>query len=65
MPDETALEILRLCDGQTSLGAVIDALAAGYDAPRETIAADVQALVGELTRTGSSGYERTPIRNDK
>ena len=52
MPDETALEILRLCDGKTSLGAVIDALAAGYDAPRETIAADVQALVGELTQNG-------------
>jgi pyrroloquinoline quinone biosynthesis protein D len=52
MPDETALEVLRLCDGKTSLGAVIDALAAAYDAPRETIAADVQALVGELSQNG-------------
>ena len=52
MPDETALEILRRCDGETSLGAIIDALAADYEAPRETIAADVQELMVELTRNG-------------
>ena len=52
MPDETALEILRRCDGETSLGAIIDALAADYEAPRETIAADVRELMGELTRNG-------------
>ena len=52
MPDETALEILRRCDGKTRLGAIIDALAAEYEAPRETIAADVQELIGELTQNG-------------
>jgi pyrroloquinoline quinone biosynthesis protein D len=52
MPDETALEILRRCDGGTRLGAIIDALAAEYEAPRETIAADVRELMGELTRNG-------------
>ena len=52
MPDETALEILRLCDGNTSLGAVIDELAAGYDAPRDLIAADVRTLVAELDQNG-------------
>ena len=52
MPDETALEILRRCDGETRLGAIIDALAADYEAPRETIAADVKELMGELTRNG-------------
>jgi pyrroloquinoline quinone biosynthesis protein D len=52
MPDETALEILRRCDGETQLGAIIDALVAEYEAPRETIAADVRELMGELTRNG-------------
>jgi pyrroloquinoline quinone biosynthesis protein D len=52
MPDETALEILRRCDGGTRLGAIIDALAAEYEAPRETIAADVRELMSELTRNG-------------
>lgn len=52
MPDETALEILRRCDGATSLAAIIDALAADYDAERETIAADVQALMADLRQNG-------------
>jgi pyrroloquinoline quinone biosynthesis protein D len=52
MPDETALEILRRCDGATSLGAIIDGLAADYDAERETIAADVQALMADLRQNG-------------
>ena len=52
LPDDTALEVLRRCDGATSLGAIIDALAADYDAPRATIAADVQMLLGELAQNG-------------
>lgn len=47
-PDDTALEILRLCDGERSVGAICDLLAARYDAPRETIAADVLELLGDL-----------------
>jgi pyrroloquinoline quinone biosynthesis protein D len=52
LPDETALEILRRCDGRTSVGTIVDELAAGYDATRETIAADVQSLLAELTEKG-------------
>jgi pyrroloquinoline quinone biosynthesis protein D len=52
LPDETALEILRRCDGQTSVGTVVDELAAGYDAERDTIAADVRSLLDELSEKG-------------
>jgi len=52
IPDETALEILRRCDGVTSLSAIIDEFAAGYDAAREVIAADVCQLVADLTDKG-------------
>ena len=52
IPDETALEILRRCDGVASLSAIIDELAAGYDAAREVIAADVRQLVADLTDKG-------------
>ncbi len=52
LPDETALEVLRRCDGKTPLGTVIDQLAADYDAERDTIAADVQALLGDLGEKG-------------
>jgi pyrroloquinoline quinone biosynthesis protein D len=52
IPDETALEILRRCDGKASLGAIIDELAAGYDADRRVIAEDVCRMVDELAEKG-------------
>ncbi len=52
MPDETALEILRRCDGRASLGSIIDALAAAYDADRQVIAEDVCKMVEELAGKG-------------
>ena len=55
VPDETALEVLRRCDGIASLSAIIDELAASYDAGREVIAADVCQLVGDLMDKGILG----------
>ncbi|WP_240048232.1 pyrroloquinoline quinone biosynthesis peptide chaperone PqqD [Crenalkalicoccus roseus] len=52
VPDETALEVLRLLDGARSVAAIVDDLAARYDAPREEIAADVTALLQELAEKG-------------
>jgi pyrroloquinoline quinone biosynthesis protein D len=52
VPDDTALAVLTLLDGQRSAGDVIDALAAQYDAPRAEIAADVLALLAELAERG-------------
>jgi pyrroloquinoline quinone biosynthesis protein D len=52
MPDETALEILRRCNGRTSLGSIVDELAAAYDADRQVIADDVCRMVEELAGKG-------------
>jgi pyrroloquinoline quinone biosynthesis protein D len=52
IPDETALEVLRLVDGARSLDGIIDALAAQFDAPRAEIAADVQGLLEDLAEKG-------------
>ncbi|MCR0985164.1 pyrroloquinoline quinone biosynthesis peptide chaperone PqqD [Roseomonas populi] len=52
VPDEIALEILRLIDGARSVDAIVDDLAARYDAPREAIAADVLALLSDLHGKG-------------
>lgn len=52
VPDEIALEILRLLDGSRSVDAVIDDLAARYDAPREAIGKDVLALLRDLAGRG-------------
>jgi len=52
IPDETALEILRLVDGRQSLAAIAGALAARFAAPEAEIAADVAALLAELRDKG-------------
>ena len=52
LPDEQAVEILKLVDGERSVDAVIDALAARFDAPRGVIAADVTAMLQDLSDKG-------------
>jgi pyrroloquinoline quinone biosynthesis protein D len=53
IPDETALEVLRLVDGARDLDAIIDALIEKFAAPRDVIAADVRAMVEDLTNRGA------------
>ena len=48
LPDEQAVEILRLIDGERAVDAVIDELAGRYDAPREIIGADVLKMLQDL-----------------
>jgi pyrroloquinoline quinone biosynthesis protein D len=52
LPDEQAVAILELVDGTRTLGAIIDALAARFDAPREVIAGDVVAMLQDLADKG-------------
>ncbi|MCA3349227.1 MAG: pyrroloquinoline quinone biosynthesis peptide chaperone PqqD [Roseomonas sp.] len=53
IPDETALEVLQLVDGKRDLDAIIDALVEKFAAPRDVIAADVRAMVEDLTNRGA------------
>lgn len=61
MPDETAVEILQLCDGNRSVAAMIDGLATKYVAPRAAISGDVIALLQDLADKGflTEARERT------
>ncbi|MCB4824120.1 pyrroloquinoline quinone biosynthesis peptide chaperone PqqD [Roseicella aerolata] len=52
VPDEIALEVLRLVDGARSVEAMVDDLAARFAAPREEILADVVALLDDLAAKG-------------
>jgi pyrroloquinoline quinone biosynthesis protein D len=52
VPDETAVEILQLCDGERSLADIVDRLAEKYLAEREAIANDVTALLQDLADRG-------------
>jgi hypothetical protein len=40
--------VLELVDGERSIAAIVDALAARYDADRAEIEADILAMLGEL-----------------
>ena len=53
MLDEPAVEILKLVDGARTIPAIVDELATKYDAPRELIAADVQAMLQDLVEKGA------------
>jgi pyrroloquinoline quinone biosynthesis protein D len=48
LPDEQAVAILRLVDGASTADAIIDRLAAEYEAPREVIATDVLNMLQDL-----------------
>jgi pyrroloquinoline quinone biosynthesis protein D len=52
VPDETALEVLKLLDGARSVDAVVDELAARFAAPRDEIAGDVLEMLRDLMEKG-------------
>ena len=52
LPDEQAIEILKLVDGARSLGGIIDDLAARFQAPRAMIADDVTTMLSDLADKG-------------
>jgi len=52
VPDSIALEILNRCDGQRSVAAIVQDLAAAFSAPRDVIRNDVRALLQDLSEKG-------------
>lgn len=52
LPDEPAVEILKLLDGSRSVGQVVDALAVRFAAPRAVIGGDVTAMLQDLVDKG-------------
>jgi pyrroloquinoline quinone biosynthesis protein D len=53
LPDEQAVEILKLVDGKIGVRAIIDVLTGRYmEAPRELIAQDVTAMLQDLADKG-------------
>jgi pyrroloquinoline quinone biosynthesis protein D len=52
MPDEIAVEILKRCDGSTTLRDIIDDLAKTFEAERDVVATDVVILLQDLADKG-------------
>jgi pyrroloquinoline quinone biosynthesis protein D len=52
LPDEQAVEILKLVDGTASVDVIVDTLAARFNAPRGEIAGDVTEMLQDLADKG-------------
>jgi pyrroloquinoline quinone biosynthesis protein D len=61
-PDDIAVEILQLCDGDRNVAAMIDLLATKYTADRAEIGTDVVAMLQDLADKGflTEAREKTP-----
>jgi pyrroloquinoline quinone biosynthesis protein D len=52
MPDQIAIEILKRCDGQATVSAIVDDLATTFGADRAQVASDVQSFLQDLADKG-------------
>jgi pyrroloquinoline quinone biosynthesis protein D len=52
VPDEIAVEVLKLCDGIATVDAIADTLAAKFQAPRGEVIRDVQEMLQDLANKG-------------
>ena len=53
VPDEHAVEVLKLVDGARDLDAIVADLSGRYDAPADAIRADVTAMLTDLSARGA------------
>ncbi|MCC7250334.1 pyrroloquinoline quinone biosynthesis peptide chaperone PqqD [Hyphomicrobium sp.] len=51
-PDETAVEVLKLLDGQRSVNDIAETLSQQYQAPLEVVKDDILAMLQDLTDKG-------------
>ena len=51
-PDQTAVAVLKLCDGKRSVDEIVEVLAKEYSAPADVIRADVLDLLQGLADKG-------------
>lgn len=51
-PDQIAVEILKLCDGQRTVADIVAVMAKEYNAPTEEIEADIVSMFQDLADKG-------------
>lgn len=51
-PDEIAVEVLKLCDGERTVSDIASVMAKEYNAPEEEITADIIAMLQDLADKG-------------
>ena len=51
-PDSLALEVLRHCDGRSTVGDIVDHVSRKLETPRESVAPGIHALLQDLADGG-------------
>ena len=51
-PDDVAVEVLKLCDGERTVSDIASQLASEYNAPQEEIESDIVAMLQDLADKG-------------
>ena len=51
-PDDVAVEVLKLCDGQRSVDDIAGVLAKEYNAPKDEILSDIVVMLQDLADKG-------------
>ena len=64
LPDEIAVEVLKLVDGARSVSAMAGDLAARFGAPRDEVLGDVLSLLQELADDAVLDDSRDPAGSD-
>jgi len=57
MPDDIAIEVLKRCDGRTPIAVIVDELAQAFSASPDQVAADVDAMLKDLSEQGMVDVE--------
>jgi pyrroloquinoline quinone biosynthesis protein D len=52
VPDETSVEVLKMCDGKTSVDGIVGKLVEKYNAPHDVILNDVIGMLQDLADKG-------------
>lgn len=53
LPDELAVEVLKLVDGVRTLGDIADELSARFDAPRAEVLSDITEMLTDFAAKGA------------
>jgi len=51
-PDDIAVEVLKLCDGERSVKEIVTAMAKEYNAPEDEIRGDIITMLQDLSDKG-------------
>ncbi|MEZ5930578.1 MAG: pyrroloquinoline quinone biosynthesis peptide chaperone PqqD [Alphaproteobacteria bacterium] len=51
-PDDIAIEVLKRCNGRTSVAAIVDELAQAFSADPAQLAADIDSMLQDLVDQG-------------